>query len=248
METPATAFPLTDRFIKALTLAHKWHTGQYRKGTRIPYISHLMGVASVALEFGASEDEAIAALLHDALEDGPENLEPEETMRAKKRQELEDHIRREFDTEVARLVLGATEETPLVNGRKAPWEQRKGEYLHKLVSREHVKDASALLVSAADKLHNARSILTDVLTAGDTAETRAAFFDRFNQGQHGTLQYYRLLVRAYRLAPGAAGQPRLLALIAELDRTVTALEAACDLDQDTVAAFPLLRPVGEQLA
>ncbi|WP_034419469.1 HD domain-containing protein [Deinococcus frigens] len=62
-----TAFPLTDRFVQALHLAHQWHSGQYRKGTAVPYVSHLLGVASIALEFGASEDEAIAALLHDAL-------------------------------------------------------------------------------------------------------------------------------------------------------------------------------------
>ena len=242
MSTPAIDFPLTDRFAEAFNLAHQWHTGQYRKGTRIPYVSHLMGVASVALEFGASEDEAIAALLHDVLEDGPENLEADQSKRPAKRQALEDEIRAVFGEEVARLVLGATEETPLVNGKKAPWEQRKSEYLHKLVDHEHVEDASALLVSASDKLHNARSILTDVLTAGDTAEARAAFFERFKQGQQGTLQYYRLLVRAYRVAPGATGHARLLDLIAELNRTVAALEQACGVDQASVAEYGLLKP------
>lgn len=248
MNTPTAGFPLTDRFAQAFNLAHQWHIGQYRKGTGIPYVSHLMGVASVALEFGASEDEAMAALLHDSLEDGPENLEADQGKRPAKRQALEDEIRAVFGEEVARLVLRATEETPLVNGKKAPWEQRKSEYLRKLVNREHVEDASALLISASDKLHNARSILTDVLTAGDTAEARAAFFDRFNEGQHGTLQYYRLLVRAYRLAPGAAGHARLLDLIAELDRTVTALETACGVDQKTVAEYSLLAGTERYLA
>ncbi|WP_369850422.1 HD domain-containing protein [Deinococcus sp. RM] len=73
-------FPLTERFLHALARAHHWHAGQYRKVPEgdtptVPYLSHLLGVASIALEFGATEGEAIAALLHDALEDGPENIQ-----------------------------------------------------------------------------------------------------------------------------------------------------------------------------
>lgn len=236
-------FPLSGRFTQALRLAHEWHTGQYRKGTGTPYISHLLGVASVALEFGAGEDEAIAALLHDALEDGPENLEPDRHKRAAKRVELRGEIETAFGSRVAHLVSGATEETPLEEGRKAPWEQRKTEYLLKLISTEAIEDASSLLVSASDKLHNARTILTDVLTAGESAEARAAFFTRFNQGREGTLQYYRLLVRAYRAAPGAQGQARLQALFAELNRTVTALERAFGVHEDEVVNYFPLQPI-----
>lgn len=234
-------FPLTRRFTEALHLAHAWHTGQYRKGTGTPYVSHLLGVASVALEFGANEDEAIAALLHDTLEDGPENLEPDTRKRAAKRQELRQQIGDSFGPNVARLVSGATEETPLEEGRKAPWERRKTEYLLKLVGTEHVEDASSLLVSASDKLHNARTILTDVLTEGTTPEERQAFFGRFSQGREGTLQYYRLLVDAYRAAPGGREHRRLQALFSELDRTVTALEHACGVTADEVRDYSLLR-------
>ncbi|MDB5044050.1 MAG: phosphohydrolase, partial [Deinococcus sp.] len=204
------SFPLTDDFTHALQLAHKWHLGQFRKGTLTPYLSHLLGVASVALEFGATEAEAIAALLHDALEDGPENLTADKNKRAKKRGHLERQILAAFGEEVADLVRGATEENPLVDGEKAPWAGRKLDYLGK-IGRE---GASSLLVSASDKLHNARSILTDVLTEGTTPEAREAFFSRFSQGREGTLQYYRLLSDAYRKAPGAEGRPRLQALFA----------------------------------
>ena len=238
-------FPLDEKFLEALRLAHLWHSGQYRKVAdgepeTIPYLSHLLGVASIALEFGATQDEAIAALLHDALEDGPKNLEPDHSKRADKKEALRAEIESTFGAEVARLVSGATEETPLVNGKKAPWPQRKGEYLKKLVDTNDVQDASSLLVSASDKLHNARSILVDVLTAGNKAG-RDAFFKRFNAGQEGTLQYYRLLVRAYQAAPGAKGHTRLNALFAELDRTVKALEDACEVNEQDVLSYPVLR-------
>ncbi|MEF2280424.1 HD domain-containing protein [Deinococcus sp. YIM 134068] len=232
MTTNAEAFPLTDDFPTALRLAHEWHTGQYRKGTRTPYLSHLLGVASVALEFGGTEAEAIAALLHDALEDGPEYTHRDAS-------ELQGEIERLFGPEVARLVDGATDAAPKAGEKKAPWVERKTAYLRRLAH----EDASSLLVSASDKLHNARSILTDVLTAGDGAEARAAFFTRFNRGQEGTLQYYRLLVDAYRASPGGRDRPRLQALFAELDRTVTALEEACGVTADEVRGYGLLQGV-----
>ncbi len=239
-------FPLTERFLHALARAHHWHAGQYRKVPEgematVPYLSHLLGVASIALEFGATEDEAIAALLHDALEDGPENIQTDVARRGETREELRRVIRQEFGEQVERLVVGATEDTALIEGRKAPWPERKKAYLQKLIRTENPESTASLLVSASDKLHNARAILADVLTFGATPQSRAPFFDRFNAGQTGTLQYYRLLVRAYRRAPGAHGQPRLQALIAELDRTVTALEQACGVQEEQVAAYPLLR-------
>lgn len=236
-----TTFPLDEKFIEALQLAHAWHLGQYRKVAKgdqatVPYLSHLMGVASIALEFGATQDEAIAALLHDALEDGPENLQPVREKRAETREYLRRQIQETFGDKVAELVSEATEETALLEGRKAPWAQRKGEYLTKLIE---VDDPSALLVSASDKLHNARSIMVDVLTAGEAG--RDAFFERFNAGKEGTLQYYRLLVRAYQAAPGGKGQPRLQALFAELGRTVSALETVCEVSEKQVVSYTILR-------
>lgn len=226
-------FPLTEKFTEALRLAHEWHTGQYRKGAGTPYVSHLLGVASVSLEFGAAEDEAIAALLHDALEDGPEYTRRDAA-------DLRRELRERFGDKVVRLVDGATDATPRAGEPKAPWADRKRRYLLRLAR----EDASSLLVSASDKLHNVRTILTDVLTVGDSAQARTAFFTRFNQGPEGTLQYYRLLVDAYRAAPGGQGHPRLQALFAELDRTVTALETACELTADEARNFHLLRDVG----
>ncbi|GGK95659.1 HD domain-containing protein [Deinococcus radiotolerans] len=239
-------FPLTDRFLHALERAHRWHAGQYRKvpmgeTATVPYLSHLLGVASVALEFGASEDEAIAALLHDALEDGPENIQADVARRAETREELRRVIRQEFGEQVEALVSGATEETGLIAGKKAPWSERKMAYLRKLIRTEKPESAASLLVSASDKLHNARAILADVLAFGDSPESRVAFFDRFNAEQEGTLQYYRLLVWAYNRAPGGHGQVRLHALFTELDRTVTALEFACGVHQRDVLNYRPLR-------
>lgn len=238
-----TSFPLNKRFFRALELAHTWHHGQYRKVAKgetetIPYISHLLGVASIALEFGATEAQAIAALLHDALEDGPKNTDID----AKKLREL---IVNEFPgigEEVAKMVDACTDAMPKANEKKAPWEERKRKYLASLAG----KDAGSLLVSASDKLHNARAILTDVLTV--PLDQRDNFFNRFNQGKMGTLQYYRLLVDKYQEAPNAAGHPRLQALFAELDRTVTTLESICGVTASECRDHSLLKPIGNYSA
>jgi (p)ppGpp synthase/HD superfamily hydrolase len=221
---------LSNRFAEALDVAHRWHAGQYRKGTSIPYISHLLGVASVALEFGANEAEAIAALLHDALEDGPQYTGMDAA-------ELRTSIETQFGADVAQLVDGATDAMPKAGEEKEPWQTRKTRYLGKLPREK----ASSLLISASDKLHNARTILTDVMTL--PAEERGAYFQRFNRGQAGTLQYYRLLADSYRTARGEDVQerPRLQVLFAELDRTVSALEEACGVTADEVRDYPLLR-------
>ncbi|MFC4452369.1 HD domain-containing protein [Deinococcus sonorensis] len=228
-------FPLTDDFLKALELAHGYHLGQYRKGTDkgkepgIPYISHLLGVASIALEYGATEPEAIAALLHDALEDGPNNT-------GRDADELRQEIVETFHEGVliAHLVDGATDDAPKASMEKRPWRERKLEYLARLPGEE----ASALLVSASDKLHNARAILSDLLASGPVV------FTRFNQGRDGTLQYYRLLADTYLKVDTAdvRSRPRLHALFVELERTVTALESACGVTADEVRPWPLLSP------
>jgi (p)ppGpp synthase/HD superfamily hydrolase len=163
---------LSPQFEKALTYATRIHGGKLRKKTRIPYIGHILGVAAIALEYGANETEAIAALLHDAVEDcgGAKRLRD---------------IERKFGKKVARIVEGCTDtfQTP-----KPPWRERKENYI------AHLKRASAStrLVSAADKLHNARAILHNLRQEGDN------LWSRFNGGKEGALWYYRSLVSAFR--------------------------------------------------
>ncbi len=185
---------LSERFEDALAFATRLHANQKRKGTQIPYVAHLLAVASLALEHGADEDEAIAALLHDAIEDQGGDA-------------TRQVIRRRFGDRVTEIVDGCTdaEVTP-----KPPWRARKEAYI------AHVRSAtpSVLLVSASDKLHNARSILCDYRACGNDV------FSRFSVGYQETLWYYRSLVEAYR----EAGAPD--SLVKELDLVVTELEAA----------------------
>jgi (p)ppGpp synthase/HD superfamily hydrolase len=165
--------PLGERFNDALAYAATLHREQVRKDTTIPYVSHLLATASIVLEHGGDEDEAIGALLHDAAEDcgGVEELE---------------RIRARFGETVATIVEGCSDtlETP-----KPPWKERKGKYI------AHIPDASSStrLVSAADKLHNCRAILADYRRVGD------ALWDRFNP-ESDQLWYYRELVGAFRKA------------------------------------------------
>jgi len=162
---------LSPQFEKALIYATRIHGGQLRKKTRIPYIGHLLGVTAIALEYGANETEAIAALLHDAVEDcgGAKRLRDIEGKCGKK---------------VARIVEGCTDTDQIP---KPPWRERKEAYI------AHLKKASAStrLVSAADKLHNGRAILHNLRDEGDK------LWSRFNGGKEGTLWYYRSLVSAF---------------------------------------------------
>ncbi len=182
---------LSARFDRALLYAADIHRDQIRKGTAIPYLAHLMGVASIALEYGASEDEAIGALLHDAAED------------AGGLARIED-IRKNFGAAVAAIVEGCTD---AVTVPKPPWRKRKEDY----IARVPAASPSIRLVSAADKLHNARAILSDYRRHGE------ALWARFNGGRAGTLWYYRALVDAF----GAADKN---ALVEELDRVVSEIE------------------------
>jgi (p)ppGpp synthase/HD superfamily hydrolase len=182
---------LSERFQEALAYAARLHAGQLRKGTKIPYVAHLLSVASIALRHGAGEDEAIAALLHDAVEDQGGAATREE-------------IRRRFGENVARIVDGCTDSdvTP-----KPPWRPRKEAY----IARVRGASASVRLVSAADKLDNARALLADYRLVGDT------LWKRFTGGKAGTLWYYRSLVQAFRENGSSP-------LIDELDRVVSELE------------------------
>jgi (p)ppGpp synthase/HD superfamily hydrolase len=190
---------LGDAFDRALLLATDHHRRQLRKGTSVPYVSHLLSVAALTLELGGSEDEAIAALLHDAVEDG--GGAP-----------MLERIEREFGADVARIVQ-ANSDTDVQP--KPPWRERKQAYV---ASIGH-KQPDELHVSLADKLHNARAILLDYRTHGET------FWTRFNSGDGASIRwYYRALYDAFdarRDALGPAAEPALEELgrtIAELDR------------------------------
>ena len=160
---------LSERLSQALALAIEAHNGQFRKETTIPYIAHPMAVASIALEYGADEDQAMAALLHDAVEDG-----------GAKYAEV---IRSKFGDRVADIVNGCTDGVPDNNGIKPPWKQRKESYI------AHLKSApdDVLLVSGSDKLHNARAIVSDLQNMG------VRVFDRFSSSKEQTLWYYQSL-------------------------------------------------------
>jgi hypothetical protein len=209
--TPHAPWLYSQRLLLALVAAATMHATQRRKGGDIPYISHLLGTCAIALEYGADEDEAIAALLHDAIED----VEPTDAARA---------TVASFGDRVLAIVEGCTDAD---THPKPAWRQRKEAY----VSHLSMADASTLLVSAADKLHNARSILKDVRSVGD------AVWDRFNASRDETLRYYRAVVAAMR--GNSAHQP---ALLAELDRTVGELEqtASSDEDRDEVIEVPVV--------
>ncbi len=181
------------RFEEALSCAFRWHAGQVRKGTVIPYIAHLLGVASIVLDYGADEDTAIAALLHDAVEDQGGAVRREE-------------IRRRFGDKVAEIVDGCTD-TDVIP--KPPWRGRKEAYI------AHLSKAAppVLLVSAADKLHNARAILSDYRELGEE------LWSRFKGRKEGTLWNYRSLVEAFRENPSSPPS-----LVEELDRVVSEIE------------------------
>ena len=167
---------LTSRFDDALKYAHELHRTQKRKGNGAPYVGHLLGVASIVIDDGGSEDEAIGALLHDAAEDhgGRARL---------------DEIRGRFGDSVARIVEDCTDswETP-----KRPWIDRKREYV------EHAKTlpAPSLRVAAADKVHNAYAILRDLRNSGEQV------WDRFNAPADDVIAYYEGLVRSFRHTGG----------------------------------------------
>ena len=158
---------LTDRFDDAFNYAHRLHRSQMRKGTTIPYISHLMTVAALVIEHGGNEDQAIAELLHDAAEDqgGAETL---------------DDVRQRFGDAVAEIVSDCTDAW---TDPKPEWRTRKEAYLAKLPA----KPTQSLLVSLADKTHNAEAILFDYRILGES------LWPRFNGGAEGTRWYYGAL-------------------------------------------------------
>jgi len=182
---------LGDRYVAALELTVSLHAHQARKGNRLPYVAHLLAVSSLVLEHGGDEDQAIAALLHDA----PEDQGGEATLA---------RIRDEFGDRVAGIVAACSDtfESP-----KPPWRARKERYIAALDG----KGPDVWPVTLADKVHNARTIVADLRADGP------ATLDRFNGGRDGTLWYYRTLAdRLAVLAPGALAD-ELLRLAATME-------------------------------
>jgi (p)ppGpp synthase/HD superfamily hydrolase len=169
-------------YTAALTLAIEIHGEKDRKGTDktqqrpTPYVSHLVAVSELVLRYGGDEEQAIAALLHDAIEDGEAEAEWERV------------IGERFGERVRRIVRGCTDGEPDARGEKAPWRERKERYIAHLRAEP---EPDTLLVSAADKLHNLSSIRLDL------AEYGMSVFDRFSATPEDTLWYYRELIAIF---------------------------------------------------
>lgn len=182
---------LSPRFDDAVRYARTLHETQRRKGTDIPYISHLLGVASLVLDDGGDEDEAIAALLHDAAEDHGGRARLEE-------------IRDRYGDKVARIVEHCTDSW---TQPKPPWAERKRGYVEQAAT----LPPDALRVSAADKVHNAYTILRDLRNSGE------AVWGRFNAKPDDIVGYYASLVRAFKQAGGGP-------IVKELERIVNGIQ------------------------
>ena len=185
---------LGTRLQRAFRYAAKKHAGQTRKQSAVPYLSHLMAVASLVLEAGGDEDMAIAALLHDVVEDcgGVPRLR---------------EIRKQFGARVAKIVEGCTDS---FGEPKPEWVERKKDYLREVKR----ADVETRLVSASDKLHNVRTILADYRKDGE------AIWTRFNGGREGTLWYYRALSDEYRRRSPNRITRELEIAVAELEQAV----------------------------
>jgi (p)ppGpp synthase/HD superfamily hydrolase len=186
-------FPeLTERFDRAFAYARHLHRKQPRKGTEVPYIAHLLGVTALVLEDGGDEDQAIAALLHDAVEDqgGQQTLE---------------EIRERFGDHIADIVKACSDsiETP-----KPPWRERKERYL------EHLRHAGSDVqrVSRADKLNNARAILRNLKESGDEV------WERFTPDKDGVLWYYRTLVEVLQAGEPSPLVDELAQVVAQIEQ------------------------------
>jgi (p)ppGpp synthase/HD superfamily hydrolase len=183
---------LSQRFQDALVYAAQLHASQVRKGSTTPYIAHLLGVTALVLESGGDEEQAIAALLHDAVEDqgGMKTLEI---------------IRKRFGERVARIVDGCTDARQMP---KPPWKARKEAYI------EHLRSVppDVRLVSLADKVHNARAILADLRTQGSLT------WDKFNGGRQGTLWYYHSLVEVFQATGNDFLTGELKRVVGEIER------------------------------
>ena len=189
---------LGSRYSEAVAYAADVHARQTRKGSMVPYVSHLLAVSAIVLEHGGSEDEAIAALLHDAPEDhgGQPRL---------------DDIRSRFGEAIADIVEACSDSLAEDPTKKEAWRVRKAAYHAHLRASTN---PSVLLVSAADKLHNARSTAADLRRDGSTV------WARFKAGAAETLWNYEELIKAYDEFPQ---DERLHGVVDELRLVVAAM-------------------------
>jgi len=184
--------PTPTRFQDALAYAAALHAGQRRKLSGEPYVAHLLAVAAIVMEHGGDEDEAIAALLHDAVEDQGGLATREE-------------IGRRFGQRVVEIVDGCTDavETP-----KPPWRPRKEAFIGRL----HGASTSVRLVVAADKLHNAQSILRGYRRLGQS------LWGQFRGGREGSLWYFRAVADALRQAEPTALAEELEEAVGQMEK------------------------------
>lgn len=190
------------RLARANELALAWHADQQRKGSQIPYVSHLSQVKGLVLEHGGSIDQAVAALLHDALEDAASPAE---------RAEREAVITREFGPQVLAIVLDCTDTgADEAADSKAPWKERKTRYL------EHLRHASreSLLVAACDKRHNLHALVWDVRTQG------AVYLERFSGDPAEQVWYFESIVSALAGRVPSRLQGELTALVKDFRELV----------------------------
>jgi len=186
---------LTQRYADAVLYASTLHAHQARKSTTIPYISHLLGVSSLVLEAGGDEDMAIAALLHD----GPEDQGGQAVL---------DEISGRFGERVARIVEGSSDSLAEDPKQKEPWKVRKEGYLSHLAE----ADIETLTVSLADKLHNARSIVSDLRITGSD------MWSRFNAPPASIIWFYEQIVS---IAKGSQAHPFLVTNLSEAVEAMT---------------------------
>lgn len=183
---------LTARFEEALLLSARLHTGQVRKISGTPYLGHLLGVCAIVLEHGGDEDEAIAALLHDAVED-------------QGGQSTREEIRRRFGQQVIEIVDGCSDTTV---SPKPPWRERKEAHVREMAGASR----SVRLVMAADKLDNARALAREYRRRGES------LWSHFRGGREGTLWYYRAMLEALRESSRSELIEELHRAVAEIER------------------------------
>ena len=192
---------LSRKYDQALVFAAELHREQWRKGGGIPYLSHLLATSALVMEYGGDEDEAIAALLHDAIED-----------QGSRYPGGVDVLRQEIESRFGAAVLAIVQACSDADTEpKPPWRQRKEAYLAHLAA----APLPVLRVSCADKLHNARCILADYRQVGET------LWDRFHADREQVLWYYRSLALAFHEAGAPSG------LVIELRHAIREIDALC---------------------
>ena len=223
MDDPGDATVLTDRYKQALQFAADVHQGQTKKGSGIAYLSHLLSVSALVIENDGDEDEAIAGLLHDSVEDQGDTYESCHGAKPPTgRGALKQDIEKLFGARVRDLVMHCTDDEYLPEGRASQkgtaeeWKERKKAYLDKLAKQ---LDTGALRVSCADKLHNARAILVDYETQGDEVWQRFRAKSKAEQ-----LWYYRSLAAILSQRAAAVGDVGLKRLAGQLAAVVQAIE------------------------